>query len=110
MGWYLLSNLQYKETKGFCEDISEGKLSFPVVYALNNRTFSFEKRLRLVTILHMKTTSNALKEEAFEILKESGAIQYTKERLVQLKEEIAQEIKVLGGNPILEQILAKFWG
>lgn len=105
-----LISSEYKDTKGYCEDISEGKLSFPVVHALNKQSYSLEKRARLGTILRMKTTNNALKEEAFQILKESGAITYTKERLVQLKTEIAREILNLGGNPVLEMMLAKFWG
>lgn len=34
-----LTSLQYKQNKGFCEDLDEGKLSFPVILAMNTPGF-----------------------------------------------------------------------
>lgn len=30
--------LQYSESKSFCEDLTEGKFSFPIIHAVNNQT------------------------------------------------------------------------
>jgi len=105
-----LVSAEYTDTKGFCEDISEGKLSFPVIHALNKNSFSKEKRLRLWNILRMKTTDPEIKEEALDILEESGAISYTETLLFKLKLEIKAEIDKLGGNPVLDEKLKNFWG
>lgn len=33
----LLSLSQYSESKSFCEDLTEGKFSFPIIHAVNNQ-------------------------------------------------------------------------
>lgn len=34
----IFSFLQYSESKSFCEDLTEGKFSFPIIHAVNNQT------------------------------------------------------------------------
>lgn len=34
----LIFHLQYSESKSFCEDLTEGKFSFPIIHAVNNQT------------------------------------------------------------------------
>ena len=56
------------------EDISEGKRSLLVVYALNNSTK--EKAKRLSKILSLRSTEKDQILEAIEIIRESGAVEY----------------------------------
>src|SRR3989344_2237473 len=60
------------------EDISEGKRSLLVVYALGNS--KKEKAKRLLEILALRTTEKEHILEAIEILKESGAIGYAEKK------------------------------
>lgn len=81
-----------------------------MIHALNKKSFSRERRQRLWDILRMKTNDVEVKEEALNILEDSGAIQYTEELLVRLKLDIKQEIEKLGGNSKLDSMLKNFWG
>ena len=60
------------------EDISEGKRSLLVVYALGNS--KKEKAKRLLEILALRTTEKEHILEAIEIIKESGAIEYAEKK------------------------------
>ncbi|XP_021966053.1 geranylgeranyl pyrophosphate synthase [Folsomia candida] len=95
------------KTKGFCEDITEGKLSFPVIHFLNNKDIPdhAEKAKRLVAILKMKTNDVTLKNEVLAMLQESGSLDYTRRHLKQLQFEIMVEAGGLGPNPDLEKLM-----
>lgn len=47
--------------KGYCEDLTEGKFSFPVIYALKNSSLCNNE---LLQILNMYTEDNGLKAYA----------------------------------------------
>lgn len=34
---FVLIFFQYSESKSFCEDLTEGKFSFPIIHAVNNQ-------------------------------------------------------------------------
>ncbi|XP_035712142.1 geranylgeranyl pyrophosphate synthase isoform X2 [Folsomia candida] len=108
--WDDFMNLTSKEftvAKGFCDDISEGKLSFPVIHALNK--VNEEVKDRLIKLLRERSTLKKVKLEVLEILNSCGAMQYTKDKLTQLRVEIGKEIESLGENPGLESFLEKLW-
>ncbi|OXA49254.1 geranylgeranyl pyrophosphate synthase [Folsomia candida] len=102
-----LTSQEYTDTKGFCEDISEGKLSFPVIYALNK--VPDEVKDRLIKLLRARSTSEKVKLEVLEILNSSGALRYTKEKLARLRVAIEKEIESLGENQLLEQVMETLW-
>lgn len=102
-----LTSQEYTDTKGFCEDISEGKLSFPVIRALNK--VGGEKKDRLIKLLRARSTLKKVKLEVLEILNSCGAMQYTKDKLTQLRVEIGKEIERFGENPLLESVMGKLW-
>jgi hypothetical protein len=56
----------------------------------------------------MQTHERSLKEEAFEIIRESGALNYSEEKVKELYEQIVKEVERLGGNPIFSLYLAAF--
>jgi geranylgeranyl pyrophosphate synthase len=75
--------------RGYCQDLDEGKLSFPFIHTHqklgNNDTI-------LTNLLHMRDRRNGLSREAKEyILKqieESGSLDYTQDLLDQLLSDI----------------------
>ena len=96
-----LVSATYHEHKSFCEDLTEGKFSFPLIHAIRK----VPQDHRLVSILKQKTNNVQVKKHALEFLQQTGALTYTKTQLDELKIEIATEIEALGGNaPLLELI------
>ncbi|CAO3675957.1 unnamed protein product [Rhizopus stolonifer] len=97
-------NLQsntYTENKGFCEDLTEGKFSFPIIHAIraepNNR--------QLLNIISQKPTSVEVKQYALEIVKRAGSFEYVRRFLQRKEKEALDEIARLGGNSVLEKVI-----
>lgn len=93
--------LQYTDSKGFCEDLSEGKFSFPVIHSIR----SDPKSRQLIDILKQKPQSIDLKKYALKLMESTDTFAYTRHFLRNLHDEIRQEIILLGHNPHLEKIL-----
>lgn len=70
----LSSTSEYKSLKGMCEDLTEGKFSFPVIHAIradpSNRV--------MYNILRQKTTDEEVKRYAVRYLEEKGSFEYSK--------------------------------
>ncbi|KAN0032804.1 hypothetical protein ACTFIV_006727 [Dictyostelium citrinum] len=96
-----LVSVDYQQNKSFCEDISEGKFSFPIIHAINADT----NDNRLLRILKQKTEDRSVKEHALEYIKSKGSLEYTEKKLNVLKEKIIKQIDDLGGNPILMKLM-----
>ncbi|VEU44926.1 unnamed protein product [Pseudo-nitzschia multistriata] len=92
---------EYMKSKSFCEDLTEGKFSFPVIHCI----WSFPEDHRLSSILKQRTDDTDVKRYAQQIMVESGSLQYTREKCTSLKREITTEIERLGGNPPLMQLV-----
>lgn len=95
-------NLQssvYTDNKGFCEDLTEGKFSFPIIHAIRSDL----SNRQLLNIVSQKPTAIEVKKYALEIIKRCGSFTYTEEFLRVKEEEVLSEIKRLGGNPLLEK-------
>jgi len=102
--------LQYEDTKGYCEDITEGKFSYPIIHAVNSG--DAVTKYKILEILKQRTSEITLKKEMVELLQGTGSLEYTKHKLLKLQMEIKMEIAALGGNAMLEEILVKilsFW-
>ncbi|EAL60606.1 hypothetical protein ACTFIW_010792 [Dictyostelium discoideum] len=96
-----LVSVDYQQNKSFCEDISEGKFSFPIIHAIN----ADSNDNRLLRILKQKTEDRSVKEHALEYIKSKGSLEYTEKKLNVLKEKIIKQINDLGGNPILMKLM-----
>ncbi|KAM7221076.1 geranylgeranyl pyrophosphate synthase [Rhypophila decipiens] len=68
---------QYTANKGMCEDLTEGKFSFPVIHSIR----SDPNNLQLLNILKQKTTDEEVKRYAVAIMERTGSFQYTREVL-----------------------------
>ncbi|CAI5739991.1 unnamed protein product [Peronospora farinosa] len=91
----------YMENKSFCEDLTEGKFSFPLIVAIRENP----QDTRLLSILKQRTKSTKLKQYAVHYLRETGAVKLTLAKLNDTVQEIRNEIASLGGNLTLEQIV-----
>ncbi|KAI9487878.1 MAG: geranylgeranyl pyrophosphate synthase [Benjaminiella poitrasii] len=95
-------NLQsdtYTDNKGFCEDLTEGKFSFPIIHAIRKDITNRQ----LLNIIAQKPTSVEVKKYALEVIKKNGSFEYVRGFLHEKEEEVLNEIKRLGGNPLLEK-------
>jgi geranylgeranyl diphosphate synthase type 3 len=84
-----ISDFNYMENKAFCEDLTEGKFSFPIIHAIN----LYPNDNRVLNILRQRTTDIDIKKYAVRLLKEFGSLGYTKDVLNSLFLEIIELVK-----------------
>ncbi|KZT03955.1 terpenoid synthase [Laetiporus sulphureus 93-53] len=97
-----LQSSQYAENKGFAEDLTEGKFSFPIVHAvradMSNR--------QVLNVLQKRPTTPTLKHHTVAYLRNhTKSFDYTVGVLRSLEKQIRSEIARLGGNKGLEKIM-----
>ncbi|KZP19372.1 terpenoid synthase [Athelia psychrophila] len=97
-----LQSSQYKEHKGFAEDLTEGKFSFPVVHGVRSNT----SNRQIINVLQKRPTTPTLKIHTIAYLKnETKSFDYTLDVMRTLEKQIRDEIQRLGGNVKLEKIV-----
>ncbi|CAK4032504.1 Geranylgeranyl pyrophosphate synthase [Lecanosticta acicola] len=69
-----LSDTTYTNNKGLCEDLTEGKFSFPIIHAIR----SDPSNLVLINILKQKTTDDEVKRYAVAYMDRTGSFSYTR--------------------------------
>ncbi|KAF9998874.1 geranylgeranyl pyrophosphate synthetase [Entomortierella chlamydospora] len=98
-----LQSSQYSANKGFCEDLTEGKFSFPIIHSLRADPTS----RKLLNILKQKPTEPELKVYAVSLMNATKTFEYCRERLAYYENCALEEVRRLGGNPRLEKIISK---
>ncbi|XP_069357027.1 terpene synthase-like [Maniola hyperantus] len=88
---------------GYCEDLTEGKFSLPVVHASNTPDGN-----QILNILRKRTRDAEVKKYCVSLLEKTGSLQYTREVLVDLDKALRAEVARLGGNPKMEAVLDDF--
>jgi geranylgeranyl diphosphate synthase type 3 len=73
----------YSSLKGLCEDLTEGKFSFPVIHAIR----ADPSNLVLMNILKQKTTDEEVKRYALKYMEEKGSFEYSKKIIAELREK-----------------------
>jgi geranylgeranyl diphosphate synthase type 3 len=96
-----IASFKYQQHKGFCEDISEGKFSFPIIHAIHAKPGD----TRLIQILKQRTEDVDVKKYAVQYMEDQGSLTYTRNKLKSLKAEVLAQIEVLGGHPLLTKII-----
>uniref|UniRef100_A0A1L8DZQ0 Putative geranylgeranyl pyrophosphate synthase/polyprenyl synthetase n=1 Tax=Nyssomyia neivai TaxID=330878 RepID=A0A1L8DZQ0_9DIPT len=96
-----LMSQDYTDNKSYCEDLTEGKFSFPIIHAINNEG----QDRQVFQILRQRTTNNEVKRYCVSIMEKLGSFSYTRSVLESLDREARIEIKQLGSNPIMEGLL-----
>ena len=69
-----LSDTTYTANKGLCEDLTEGKFSFPVIHSIRTDP----SNLVLINILKQKTKDDEVKRYAVSYMEQTGSFAYTR--------------------------------
>ncbi|KAH8911988.1 geranylgeranyl pyrophosphate synthetase [Coniochaeta sp. PMI_546] len=72
-----LFSREYTDNKGMCEDLTEGKFSFPVIHSIR----SDPTNLQLLNILKQKTEDEGVKRYAVAYMDRTGSFEYTRQVL-----------------------------
>ncbi|KAI0785846.1 terpenoid synthase [Abortiporus biennis] len=97
-----LQSTQYADNKGFAEDLTEGKFSFPIVHAVRTDT----SNRQVLNVLQKRPTTPTLKKHTIAYLeKHTQSFKYTLNVMTRLEMQIRENIKSFGGNPRLEGII-----
>jgi geranylgeranyl pyrophosphate synthase len=83
-----LQSAEYAAQKGFCEDLDEGKLSFPLIHCLHQANSPIQLREVLRARQNGNAMSIELKSLVLEQLEKSGSLAYTRQTLQRLQREI----------------------
>eukprot|EP01041_Mallomonas_annulata_P007926 gene7926-16218_t len=93
----------YMRSKSYCEDITEGKFSFPMIHGIR----AVPEDTRLLHILRMHTDDVDVKRCAVKWLEQCGSMEYTRSTLRGLLGEVLGEIELLGGHGGLSKLIRK---
>ncbi|XP_072415587.1 geranylgeranyl pyrophosphate synthase isoform X3 [Chiloscyllium punctatum] len=96
-----LASNEYSANKGFCDDLTEGKFSFPVIHAI----WSHPESTQVQNILRQRTENMDVKKYCVSYLEKVGSLAYTRETLKTLESEAYKSIDNLGGNPQLAALI-----
>ncbi|QRV98279.1 farnesyl-diphosphate synthase [Ceratobasidium sp. AG-Ba] len=90
-----LQSTTYTSNKGYAEDLSEGKFSFPVVHSIR----SDMTNRQVLNILQKRPSTPTLKRHVISYMDtETGTFEYTREVLRKFDAQTRAEIERLGGN------------
>ncbi|XP_032877665.1 geranylgeranyl pyrophosphate synthase isoform X1 [Amblyraja radiata] len=98
-----LFSKEYSDNKGFCEDLTEGKFSFPTIHAIR----SHPESTQVQNILRQRTENIDVKKYCVNYLQKVGSFDYTRQTLLELETEAYKIIDNLGGNPQLIALIEK---
>ncbi|WFD32653.1 hypothetical protein MSPP1_003702 [Malassezia sp. CBS 17886] len=102
-----LQSAALADNKGFCEDLTEGKFSFPIIHAIHCGCARGDRQL--LHILRQRTTNVDTKMYAVHYMEHTGSFAYTREVLrhldAQARAEVGRIASALGANTPLLGIL-----
>ncbi|RAH69841.1 geranylgeranyl pyrophosphate synthase spyE [Aspergillus aculeatinus CBS 121060] len=93
----------YTSNKGFCEDLTEGKFSFPIIHSIRQDPANRQ----LLHILRQRTTDEAVKTFAVRQMKATGSFRYCRQKISRLMGEVRAIVACLdaGGSAEVNAIL-----
>jgi len=99
---------EYSQNKGLCEDLTEGKFSFPIIHSIRAKP----ENMQLINILKQKTEDEQVKRYAVSYMEGTGSFEYCKKVLNTLTARARRLVEELDdgsrkGKSVL-QILDKF--
>ncbi|KAI9654815.1 MAG: geranylgeranyl pyrophosphate synthetase [Bathelium mastoideum] len=92
-----LFSTAYTQNKGLCEDLTEGKFSFPIIHSIR----SDPENHQLMNILKQKSSEERIKRYAVSIMERTGSFKYTR--------EVVQDLKIKASK-LIERYEGEGWG
>ncbi|RHZ59577.1 FPP/GGPP synthase family protein [Aspergillus thermomutatus] len=92
-----LSNTTYTKNKGLCEDLTEGKFSFPIIHSIRSNP----RNHQLVSILKQRTKDEEVKLYAVNYMESTGSFAYTRKVVRELRDKamtLIDEIEAQGNG------------
>ncbi|TVY80295.1 Geranylgeranyl pyrophosphate synthase [Lachnellula suecica] len=77
-----ISSPEYSMNKGMCEDLTEGKFSFPIIHSIRAKP----ENMQLLNILKQKTEDEQVKRYAVQYMESTGSLEYCRKVLSTLME------------------------
>ncbi|PMD44932.1 geranylgeranyl pyrophosphate synthase-like protein [Hyaloscypha variabilis F] len=77
-----LSSPEYSHNKGLCEDLTEGKFSFPIIHSIRAKP----ENMQLINILKQKPEDEQVKRYAVSYMEKTGSFEYCRKVLATLTE------------------------
>ncbi|KAM6494862.1 Isoprenoid synthase domain containing protein [Amanita muscaria] len=97
-----LQSTEYSVNKGFAEDLTEGKFSFPVVHGIR----ADQSNRQILNVLQKRPETPTLKLHIVEYLRNrTKSFDYTLSVMSSMEHQVRQEIARLGGNKGLEAVI-----
>lgn len=90
--------------KSFAEDLTEGKFSFPIIHAIRSSPVSSNDD-PVLNILRQRTEDVEVKKYCIGLIRERHSLDYTVTRLRKISSEIRAEVRALGGNSKLDEVM-----
>jgi geranylgeranyl diphosphate synthase type 3 len=98
-----VTNIEYHQNKSFCEDITEGKFSYPIIHCIHReRTIGDSKMFH---ILCQRTNDIGLKKFCVSLMEKQGSLEACRARIDELKSAIEEKLVALGGCGELQECL-----
>lgn len=94
--YHNISSPEYTSNKGMCEDLTEGKFSFPIIHSIRAKP----ENMQLLNILKQKTEDEQVKRYAVAYMEGTGSLEYCRKVLNTLMERAKKLVAELddGGN------------
>ncbi|TVY86897.1 Geranylgeranyl pyrophosphate synthase [Lachnellula willkommii] len=89
-----ISSPEYSFNKGMCEDLTEGKFSFPIIHSIRARP----ENMQLLNILKQKTEDEQVKRYAVQYMESTGSLEYCRKVLSTLMERAKVQLDELDGG------------
>uniref|UniRef100_A0A1B0D2L0 Uncharacterized protein n=1 Tax=Phlebotomus papatasi TaxID=29031 RepID=A0A1B0D2L0_PHLPP len=96
-----LMEKDYADNKSYCEDLTEGKYSFPIIHAIQNEGSDRQ----VFQILRQRTKNKEVKRYCVSVMEKLGSFNYTRRVLESLDSEARIETMKHGSNPTMENLL-----
>ncbi|KAF2250596.1 geranylgeranyl diphosphate synthase [Trematosphaeria pertusa] len=73
-----LVSSEYRDQKGSCEDLTEGKFSYPVIHSIQSN----KANPHLFQILKLRSTSDGVKKVALDYIESTGSLKHTRDLIL----------------------------
>ncbi|CAI7674226.1 unnamed protein product [Penicillium manginii] len=90
-----LSSTAYTHNKGLCEDLTEGKFSFPIIHSIRSNPGNHQ----LVSILKQKTQDEEVKRYAVQYMQSTGSFTHTRQVVRDLRDRALSLIELIDATP-----------